>query len=338
MRQTIEVAVFLLLCLVAALAVHAWMSSRNEQQRLASTLAAQKQVLASASASENSRDAALNAALAQIEKLKRDTQTPAQIVRDLPAYLPLPQPITLVQRPAAITLSSSAETTEARKGAGVSKRKGTAASKIAPAPCKTTAVPSRSSRQHKFIGARVAGGVKRKLRRLTGGKSSSSAGCDPRPVYTDAIDPSADPSSLQPDGAHGSGVANSARRSRVAKSAARSGGDFSASGATPASSPDASSLLNKRNKGSQQGTCSPQPATGALPDQTCGIAQRNGIASNHPPVTADLSESSPSSSSLLNKVNTVSRGLTPNLLTAADAYSPSPPGSTPKPEPACKTT
>jgi len=98
-RRTIEIAAFLAAVLVAALAFNAWLASHDEQQRLQSTLAAQKQIIGAADARERARDAALNQTLAQIEKLKRTSQTPEQIVRDLPNYLPLPQPITLVRNP-----------------------------------------------------------------------------------------------------------------------------------------------------------------------------------------------------------------------------------------------
>jgi hypothetical protein len=94
-RRTLEIAAFCAALLVAALAIHAWLSSRDEQHRLQTTLTTQKQVLDAADAREQTRQATLNGALAKIEKLKRSTQTPQQILRDLPNYLPLPQPITL---------------------------------------------------------------------------------------------------------------------------------------------------------------------------------------------------------------------------------------------------
>ena len=94
-RRTIEIAAFCAALLLAAMAVHAWLDSRDEQQRLASTLAAQKQLLDAADSRERTRQSALDATLAQIESLKRATLTPEQVLRDLPKYLPLPQPITL---------------------------------------------------------------------------------------------------------------------------------------------------------------------------------------------------------------------------------------------------
>lgn len=51
------------------------------------------QLLDAADAREHDRQAALKGTLAQIEALKRDAQTPAQILRELPQYLPLPQPV-----------------------------------------------------------------------------------------------------------------------------------------------------------------------------------------------------------------------------------------------------
>lgn len=94
-RRTIELAAFAIALLIAAMAVHAWLSSRDEQQRLATTLAQQKQLLDAADTRERTRQSALNDTLAQIEKLKRATQTPQQIVAALPKLLSLPQPITI---------------------------------------------------------------------------------------------------------------------------------------------------------------------------------------------------------------------------------------------------
>jgi type II secretory pathway pseudopilin PulG len=94
-RRTLEIAAFCAAVLIAALAIHAWLSSRDEQQRLQTTLAEQKQILAAADTREQARQATLNDSLAKIENLRRATQTPQQIIGDLPNYLPLPQPITL---------------------------------------------------------------------------------------------------------------------------------------------------------------------------------------------------------------------------------------------------
>jgi hypothetical protein len=94
-QRTIEIVAFVASLLLTALAMHAWLASHEEQQRLQSTMAAQKKVVDAADVRENTRNATLADALAQIAELKRTTQTPEQIVRDFSKYLPLPQPITL---------------------------------------------------------------------------------------------------------------------------------------------------------------------------------------------------------------------------------------------------
>lgn len=100
-RRTIEIVAFLAALLLAALALHAWLASRNEQVRLQSTLDAQKKIIDAADARESGRNANLSDALAQIAAIKRTVQTPEQIVRDLSTYLSLPQPIKLVTPGAA---------------------------------------------------------------------------------------------------------------------------------------------------------------------------------------------------------------------------------------------
>ncbi len=128
-RRTLEIAAFCAALLIAALAINAWLSSRDEKQRLQSTLAAQKQILDAADTREQTRQATLNDALAKIETLKRATQTPQQILRDLPQYLPLPQPITLA--PAD---------TQSQQGTALPTK-----SQTAPQPSPTEPIPSARS-------------------------------------------------------------------------------------------------------------------------------------------------------------------------------------------------
>jgi hypothetical protein len=98
-RRTLEIAALCAALLVAIFAFCAWIASRDEQQRLQATLSAQKQIINAAGVHERARDASLKVALIQINKLKRETRTPSQIIHDLPKYLPLPQPITLADGP-----------------------------------------------------------------------------------------------------------------------------------------------------------------------------------------------------------------------------------------------
>ena len=96
-RRTIEIAAFCAALLLAALIFHAWLAAHDDQLRLSSTLATQKQSLDAADARERDRNATLKDALAQIDALKRNaqTQTPAQLARALQDALHLPQPITI---------------------------------------------------------------------------------------------------------------------------------------------------------------------------------------------------------------------------------------------------
>ena len=96
-RRTIEIAAFCAALLLAALVFHAWLAAHDDQLRLASTLATQKQALDAADARERDRNSTLKDALAQINTLKRNAQnqTPAQLARALQDALQLPQPITI---------------------------------------------------------------------------------------------------------------------------------------------------------------------------------------------------------------------------------------------------
>lgn len=95
LRRIIEISATLIALLLAAMAMHAWLAEHDDQLRMQATIAAQKQLLEAADTRERDRTAALKDTLAQIESLKRSVQTPAEILRDLPKYLPLPQPISI---------------------------------------------------------------------------------------------------------------------------------------------------------------------------------------------------------------------------------------------------
>lgn len=131
-RRIIELVAFCVALLIAAMALHAWLDSRDEQQRLATTLTAQKQLLDAADTRERTRQSALDDTLAQIEKLKRATLTPQQIIDALPKYISLPQPITLRDDPAP-----SAATTVTQSNQRPPKSKST--------PEKGTAAPAKTS-------------------------------------------------------------------------------------------------------------------------------------------------------------------------------------------------
>lgn len=91
----------LLLIALATLGVRSWIASRDAAVQLMATVAAQKKIIDQASAHEQQRQADLAKTLAGIARAKREVQTPAQIVEQIPQILPpLPEPlnITLPER------------------------------------------------------------------------------------------------------------------------------------------------------------------------------------------------------------------------------------------------
>jgi hypothetical protein len=146
MRRTLELIAFFVALLLAAMAFHAWLAAHDEQQRLAATLATQKQLLDAADARERTRDAALNQTLAQIAQLKSQKLTPQEVIAQLPKYLPLPQPITLddSSAPSAPRVANSAAPNSQNNASPAS----TLASNLAPqqgtAPPASSSTPSSS--------------------------------------------------------------------------------------------------------------------------------------------------------------------------------------------------
>lgn len=90
--RTLE-PVFLLALAFAFLV--AWRADRRDRAQLASELAATKQLLVAASASQHDRDAQLSKTLSALAAQKRKLTTPAQIVRELPREIGLPFPLVL---------------------------------------------------------------------------------------------------------------------------------------------------------------------------------------------------------------------------------------------------
>jgi hypothetical protein len=99
MRRTLQISAVIAAVILVAMVFYSWLASHDEQLRMKTTIAAQKLQLDAADARERARATALDQTLAQIQKLKHDTQTPEEILSQLPQYLNLPQPITLNPSP-----------------------------------------------------------------------------------------------------------------------------------------------------------------------------------------------------------------------------------------------
>jgi hypothetical protein len=101
LRHKLEIAGALIALVVIGIIGGSWIGAREEGIRLKATLDAQNSVIAEAGKREDARAAVLRDSLAQLEDLKKRTQTPTQVIQALPQVLPLPQPITL-NLPAAL--------------------------------------------------------------------------------------------------------------------------------------------------------------------------------------------------------------------------------------------
>jgi hypothetical protein len=94
-RIFLKLAEVLVPVLLVATIFISWQADRRDRAQLAAQLAAAQQTIAQATASQHDRDATLTQTLAQIASQKQAAANPTQILKDLPAALALPQPITL---------------------------------------------------------------------------------------------------------------------------------------------------------------------------------------------------------------------------------------------------
>src|ERR1700720_1413055 len=92
-RIWLKLAEILVPVLLAITIFASWQADRRDRAQLAAQLAAAQQTIAQATANQHDRDTALNQTLAQIAAQKQSALTPAQLLKDLPAALSLPQPL-----------------------------------------------------------------------------------------------------------------------------------------------------------------------------------------------------------------------------------------------------
>ena len=73
--------------------VDAWLTSRTQQRQLRAVISEEEKIIRDADKSEADRKNSVEKALGGINKLKEQTHTPAQVLRQLPLYLSLPEPL-----------------------------------------------------------------------------------------------------------------------------------------------------------------------------------------------------------------------------------------------------
>jgi hypothetical protein len=88
---------------VGAVGFSSWLEARDDRMRLAATVASQGSLIAAAEKREQDRAQELADTLKQIAALKSSVQTPQQVIREMPQFLPsLPQQLeTIPPKPAA---------------------------------------------------------------------------------------------------------------------------------------------------------------------------------------------------------------------------------------------
>lgn len=88
--RLVALAMALPLCVMA---IDAWLSSRSQERQLQALVVEKQKIIMSADKRESDRNDSVKKAVAGIDKLKKRTQTTSQALKELPIYLPLPQPI-----------------------------------------------------------------------------------------------------------------------------------------------------------------------------------------------------------------------------------------------------
>jgi len=78
----------------AAIGFRSWLDARDDRTQMAATIASQNSIIAAAEKREQDRAQQLADTLNQIAALKHTVETPQQVIREMPQFLPpLPQPL-----------------------------------------------------------------------------------------------------------------------------------------------------------------------------------------------------------------------------------------------------
>lgn len=91
-----------------------WQADRRDRAQLATQLATAQKTIADATASQHDRDTLLNQTLAQLTAQKQAAVTTAEILKNLPAALSLPTPITLQGAPTPTPATNEPESQQAK--------------------------------------------------------------------------------------------------------------------------------------------------------------------------------------------------------------------------------
>jgi len=107
---------------VGAVSFSSWLDARDDRMRLAATLASQGSLIAAAEKREQDRSQELADTLKQIAALKSSVQTPQQVIREIPQFLPaLPQPLEALPSKPATPAAAGAAPAPGGAGPGTDK-------------------------------------------------------------------------------------------------------------------------------------------------------------------------------------------------------------------------
>lgn len=110
----------------AAIGFRSWLDAREDRMQMAATIASQNSVIAAAEKREQDRAQQLADTLKQIADLKNSVQTPQQVIRQMPQFLPpLPQPLEILA-PASQAVSAAQPAQPPQKGTATGSAAGAA--------------------------------------------------------------------------------------------------------------------------------------------------------------------------------------------------------------------
>ena len=93
-ERRVAAVAFAVAIAAAVVGARSWLDEREQRVQLAATVASQNSIIAAAEKREQDRAQQLADTLKQIANLKATVQTPQQVIREIPQYLPpLPQPL-----------------------------------------------------------------------------------------------------------------------------------------------------------------------------------------------------------------------------------------------------
>ena len=101
-----------------AIGFHAWFEQRDDRAQMTATIASQNSIIAAAEKREQDRAQRLADTLKQIANLKATVETPQQVIREIPQFLPpLPEPLqTTAAQATTLPAASGAPGTPAKSG------------------------------------------------------------------------------------------------------------------------------------------------------------------------------------------------------------------------------